>query len=95
MGWNVYEFLCKLFLEGEDDEYTFVPLVYNLKWNLISCSENIMDGNAKNIFWVEDSLGLQFRKLKADQLGKRSNEFWHIYATPELPYTCSHLFVNP
>lgn len=91
MGWKVYELMCKLFLEGEDDEYIFAHLFLTLEWNLMSRSENVVDCHAENIFWVEDALGFHFPKTKADQLGKRSDAVWHVYATPASPHTCTHL----
>ncbi len=91
MGWKVYELMCRLFLEGEDNEYTFAHLFLTLEWNLMSRSENVADCHADNIFWVEDSLGFHFPKTKADQLGKRSDAIWHVYATPDSPHTCVHL----
>ncbi|KAL7457648.1 hypothetical protein ACHAXS_000402, partial [Conticribra weissflogii] len=49
MGFKVYELVCKKFLEGEDNEYTFCHLFLVLEWNLMARSENVADCHAKNI----------------------------------------------
>ncbi len=88
---KVYKPICKLFLEGEDDEYIFAHLVLTVEWNFMSILENIVTCQAENIYRVEDALGFHFPKTKADQLGKCSDTVWHVYATPASPQTCTHI----
>ena len=67
----------------------------------MACSENVVDCHAENLVWTEDALGFHFPCTKTDQLGKRSDAIWHVYATPNSPSTCCHLalarylFANP
>ncbi len=67
--------MCKKFLEGEDDEYTFGHFFLTLEWNLMARSENVADCHAENIAWHDDSLCFNFPKSKCDQKGKRSDPF--------------------
>ena len=101
MSWKVYELICNIFLEGDDEEYIFAHAFLTLEWNLMSRSENVVDCHAENLLWTEDALGFHFPCTKTDQLGKRSDAIWHVYATPNSPSTCCHLalarylFANP
>ena len=101
MSWKVYELICNIFLEGDDEEYIFAHAFLTLEWNLMSRSENVVDCHAENLVWTEDALGFHFPRTKTDQLGKRSDAIWHVYATPNSPSTCCHLalarylFANP
>ena len=101
MSWKVYELICNIFLEGDDEEYIFAHAFLTLEWNLMSRSENVVDCHAENLLWTEDALGFHFPRTKTDQLGKRSDAIWHVYATPNSPSTCCHLalacylFANP
>ena len=88
MGWKVYEVMCRLFLEGDDPEYSFAHCFLTLEWNLMSRSENVVDCHAENIVWNDDSLGFTFPKSKTDQTGKNADSIWHVYATPHNPITC-------
>ncbi len=94
MGWKVYWLMCEKFLEGDDDKYNFAHSFLACKWNLMSHAENVEDCHADNIIWIEDALGFHFPKTKTDQLGKRSDCIWHVYATPESPTTCAHLALS-
>ena len=91
MGWKVNELMSKLFMEGEDDEYIFAHAFLACEWNLMSQAENVEDCHVDNVVWIKDALGFHFPKTKTDQLGKRSDAIWHVYATPESPQTCTHL----
>ena len=101
MGWDVYELMCKLLQEGENDEYTFANCFLTLEWNLMARSENVVNCHSENITWKDDALCFNFPKSKGDQYGKRSDAVWHVYATPHNPITCPHLalarylFSNP
>ena len=101
MGWKVYEVMCRLFLEGDDPEYSFAHCFLTLEWNLMLRSENVVDCHAENIVWNDDSLGFTFPKSKTDQTGKNADSIWHVYATPHNPITCPilalarYLFSNP
>ncbi len=88
MGWKVYELMCRLFLEGDDPEYSFAHCFLTLEWNLMSRSENVVDCHAENIIWTDDLLGFTFPKSKTDQTGKNADSIWHVYATPHNPITC-------
>ncbi len=88
MGWKVYELMCQLLLEGEDPEYSFAHCFLTLEWNLMSCSENVVDCHAKNISWMNDALGFCFPKSKTDQMGKNADSVWHVYASPHNLVTC-------
>ena len=91
MSWKVYELMCNIFLEGDDEEYNFAHAFLTLEWNLMSCSENVVDCHAENLLWTEDALGFHFPCTKTDQLGKRSDAIWHVYAMPNSPSTCCRL----
>jgi len=48
MSWKVYELICNIFLEGDDEEYIFDHSFLTLEWNLMSRSENVLDCHAEN-----------------------------------------------
>ena len=88
-------------MKGDNDEYIFAKCYLTLEWNLMARSENIEQCHAQNICWKDDALGFHFPKTKGDQLGKRADAIWHVYANPQNPTTCPHLalarylFSNP
>jgi hypothetical protein len=49
----------------------------------------------------DDCLAFCFAKSKADQMGRNSNQVWHVYATPNNPCVCpilalaTYIFANP
>ncbi len=98
---DVYQLMCELFLAGNDREYIFAHLFLCLEWNLMARSENVADCHADNVFWINDGLGFHFPKTKCDQMGKRGDAIWHVYANPENPAICCHaslsryLLANP
>ncbi len=101
MGWTVYEVMFHLFLEGDNPEYSFAHCFLKLEWKWMSSWENVVDCNAENIVWNDDSLGFKFPKSKTDQTGYNADSIWHVYATPHNPITCpilalaQCLFSNP
>ncbi len=98
MGWKCYENMGRLFLEGDDPEYSFGHCFLTLEWNLMSHSENVVDCHAKNILWADDSLFFSFPKSKMDQMGKNADSVWHVYATSHNshnPITCPVLALAP
>ena len=49
MSWKVYELLCNILLEGDDEEYIFAHAFLTLEWNLMSHSENVVDCYAESL----------------------------------------------
>ena len=49
MSWKVYELMCNIFLEDDDEEYIFAHAFLTLEWNLMSRSENVVDCHAENL----------------------------------------------
>ncbi len=54
-----------------------------------------------HITWEDDCLAFRFAKSKTDQMGRNSDQVWHVYATPNNPYVCpllalaTYIFANP
>ena len=88
MTFEAYELMCNLLLKEKDEAYVFAHLYLTLEWNLMSRSENVNDCHAENIIWLDDALGFHFPKSKTDQLGKRGDAVWHVYANPGNPAVC-------
>ncbi len=59
----------------------------------MSCSNNVVDCQAKNILWSDNLLGFCFPKSKTDQMRKNVNSVWHIYAAPYNFFTCPVLAI--
>ena len=49
MSFQVYELLCKLMMESEDDEYIFGHCFLTLKWNLMAQSDNVVQSHVNHL----------------------------------------------
>lgn len=88
MDFAVYKTLCEKMFEEEDKEFIFARLFLILEWNLMARSESVVNAHVNHIYWSEDALVFQFAKTKTDPFGKRSDQKWHVYSTPDCPATC-------
>ena len=94
MTFEVYQLLCELFMREEDPEFAFAHAFLTLEWNLMARSENVVDAHVDHIFWNNDSLVMQFARTKGDQIGKKSDQLWHVYANPDNPAVCAVLALS-
>jgi hypothetical protein len=93
--------ICELFLKKEGEEFIFARVFLCLKWNLMARLENIVHAHILHVHWDADCLVCCFVKSKCDQMGRNSNQEWHIYANPHNPQNCPvlalacYMFANP
>jgi len=91
MSFQVYELLCKLMMESEDNEYIFGHCFLTLEWNLMARSDNVVHSHVNHLEWRDDCLLYYMLRSKGDQEGLLSTEPWHVYTNPHAPHICSHL----
>ena len=88
MTFEVYEEMCKILFEGDDDEYLFAHAFLTMEWNLMARSDNCVNMNISHIQWSDDSLLFFFGKTKGNQLGDGNDKPWHVYSNPAKPHLC-------
>jgi hypothetical protein len=63
--------------------------------------ESIVHAHFFHITWEDDCMAFHFAKSKMDQMGRNSDQVWHVYATPNNPCVCpvltlaTYIFANP
>jgi len=67
MLFQVYEKVCSLMMESEDDEYIFDQCFLTLDWNLIAQSDNVVHSHMNHLAWRDDSLFYYMLRSKGDQ----------------------------
>jgi hypothetical protein len=80
MDFKVYKKMCELFMAEEGKEYLFARCFLTLEWNLMAKLESIVHAHFFHITWEDDWLAFCFAKSKIDQMGRNSNQVWHVYA---------------
>jgi hypothetical protein len=101
MDFKVYKKICKLFMKEEGEENLFAHCFLTLEWNLMMRSESIVHAHLFHTTWEDDCLAICFAKSKMDQMGRNSDQMWHVYATPEKPamypvlFLATYVFANP
>ena len=88
MDFAVYKTICEKMMEEEDKEFIFARLFLILEWNLMARSESVVHAHVNHITWSDDAIIFHFAKTKTDPFGKRSEQKWHVYSTPDCPATC-------
>eukprot|EP00957_Ditylum_brightwellii_P127938 9756762-Ditylum_brightwellii.AAC.1 len=87
MSFEVYNKLCELLFQDEGDDYLFAhDAVLTLDWNLLAQLDNCFGMAVNHVQWSDDSLLFFFGKHKNNQLGKKSEEPWHVYSNPDQPH---------
>ena len=101
MSFQVYEKLCELMMESEDDEFIFGHCFLTLEWNLMARSDNVVHSHVNHLEWRDDCLLYYILRSKGDQEGSLSSDPWHVYANPMKPDICpilalgKYLLANP
>ena len=54
MSVDYLKLLCKMFAEGENEEYYFGWVFLLLEWNLMARSDNIVQLHMNNLVWKDD-----------------------------------------
>ncbi len=72
----------------EGEEYLFARCFLTLEWNLMVRLESIVHAHFFHITWEDDCLVFCFAKSKSDQMGRNSDQVWHVYAMPNNPFVC-------
>jgi len=70
-------------LKENGEEFLFARCFLVLEWNLMSRSDNIVQAHLFHITWEDDCKAFRFAKSKTDQMGRNSDQVWHVYATPD------------
>jgi len=91
MSFHVYEKLCQLMMESEDDEYIFGQWFLTVEWNLMARSDNIVQSHVNHLEWRDNCLLYYMIRTKGDQDGNLSTQHWYVYANPHAPHICSVL----
>ena len=53
MSFSVYENMCKILYEGDDDEYLFAHEFLTMDWNLMERSDNCVNINVNHVQWQD------------------------------------------
>jgi len=66
MSFHVYETLCQLMMESEDDGYIFGQCFLALEWNLMVLSDNVVHSHVSHLEWRDDCLLYYMMRTKGD-----------------------------
>lgn len=94
MSLEVYDQMCKILYEGEDDEFLFAHAFITLEWNLMARSDNVVNAHINHLRWDEDCIQFFFPISKSNQGGENSEVPWHVYANPHKPHLCPILAMS-
>ena len=62
MSFYVYENMCKILYEGDDDEYLFSHAFLTMECNLMARAYNCVNMHVNHVQWQDDCLLLFFGK---------------------------------
>ena len=61
-SFSVYENVCKILYEGDDDEYLFAHAFFTMEWNLMVRADNCVNVHVNHVQWQDDCSPFFFGK---------------------------------
>ena len=62
MSFSVYENMCKILYEGDDDDYLFAYAFLTMECNLMARADNCVNVHVNHVQWQDDCLLFFFGK---------------------------------
>ena len=68
MSFSVYENMCMILYEGDDDGYLFAHAFLTMEWNFMARADNCVNMHVNHVQWQDDCLLFFFGKSKKNRL---------------------------
>ena len=88
MSFKCYKLTCELLIADGSSEALFTLCWLTLQWNLMSRSEATEAISFEQLRYDNDTLKVDFSRMKNDQIGLNKDEARHVYSNPILPAVC-------